>query len=825
MRMRRELKCPVPGAQCPVPDAGSSVEGDRANGIRGNNGPKSAFADSHDGITATGDSLRPSGLRQNPGSSARSGASATVREGGLRAGVAASLLAYPLTRAGRFRRAPIALLLAIALLLIARTRLLAQFPGELAGTVRDAANGAPVAAAAVELAGTSLAARTDAAGAFRLRGLEPGEYRVLVRRSGYAAREVAASVRNGETARLSVSLDPLPVALAAVRVTAEAEAAGGSVGRAEIEGSGARTAADAVERVPGVLVRGSGATGARTVSIRGSAADEVLVLVDGVALNDPVTGAADLSTVPASSIERVTVLPGARTARYGPRAQAGVVLIETRRAGPREALELSAGSLGEWSGTGEAGGAAGRAAWSVGGHLRRIGGGFDYPRDVNDPTIVRRTNDDLDEWSAFAAGSSPLAGGELRVRGGWDALRRGLPGTGHTPSPDAREEMGRGRASLAWRRTGERTTVSALVSGAAQRVRFADPAPPFGLAYDDTARVRTAEARVEAERALGDGLVRTLGAGVQAGVQHVDAGALSDDAPRTRRDLGAFAHADGGLGSARHPVTLSAEARVDRDGVTRDWFASRALAAGTAFGPLRLQLANRSSFSPPSLGDQFFREGVGVLPNPDLRPERVPNELELSSALALPVAGADLDLSAAAYRGDVKGMIVWLPDFAFRWSPRNVDVARRGIDARAAATVPALGLGLSASWSIARVTYVQNGEDSGIQVAYRPEHTGLVRAEWTRGAWRADAAARYTGVRYPAPAKVNALPGFWSTELGVSHSWRLGGWTAVSAVSADRLFDERQSLIAGFPEPGRRVRIDLRLSRAGVHQPLEQTVR
>jgi outer membrane cobalamin receptor len=164
-------------------------------------------------------------------------------------------------------------------------------------------------------------------------------------------------------------------------------------------------------------------------------------------------------------------------------------------------------------------------------------------------------------------------------------------------------------------------------------------------------------------------------------------------------------------------------------------------------------------------------------------------------------------------------MIVWLPDFAFRWSPRNVDVARRGGDARLQAAFPAARLRLSGAWSVARITYVQDGEDSGIQVAYRPEHAGLFAAEWAPRAWRAELAARYTGLRYPAPAKVNALPGFWSAELGLSREWRLGGWAAVTAIDVDRLFGERESLIAGYPEPGRRVRLDLRLRRSGIHQP------
>jgi outer membrane cobalamin receptor len=146
-------------------------------------------------------------------------------------------------------------------------------------------------------------------------------------------------------------------------------------------------------------------------------------------------------------------------------------------------------------------------------------------------------------------------------------------------------------------------------------------------------------------------------------------------------------------------------------------------------------------------------------------------------------------------------------------------VERRGADARLQAAFAAARLRLSGAWSIARITYVQDGRDSGIQVAYRPEHSGLFAAEWAPRPWRAELAARYTGLRYPAPAKVNALPGFWSAELGLSREWRVGGWAAVTAIDVDRLFGERHSLIAGYPEPGRRVRFDLRLRRSGIHQP------
>jgi vitamin B12 transporter len=705
------------------------------------------------------------------------------------------------------RRWMTTIVLALAL---APARGAAQRPGELAGRVTEAGTAAPLEMASVEIASLGLRVWTDGTGRFRFRGVEPGAYRVRVARAGYGARERMAEVRAGEPAWLEVQLSPSPVALEAVRVTAEADPLleGTRVTRAEIEAGGARTAAEVVERVPGVVVRSRGPTGERTVSIRGSAPDQVLVLVDGAPLNDPVTGEADLSAVPAQSIDHVTVLPGARGARYGPRAAAGVVLIETRAAEVRQAAHLSAGTLGERAGGAEWGARLGGATLQAGGEARTVAGAFDYVRDPNDPVVVRRENADADEWSGFAALSSDALGGQLRARGGWEGLRRGLPGTGHTPSPLARQRMGRGRGSLSWRRGGERGSVSALLSGAALRVRYADPDPPFALPYDDTTRVRMGTLRVEAERIRGGaGLLRGWGGGVETSVQRIDA-ALTDAAPRTRADAGVFAHAAGG----GRGITLSAEGRADRDPSTERVYLSHGVTAGAALGVVRIHLSNRSSYSPPALGEQFFRGGVGVVPDADLRAERVPGEWELGASASTVMGGAEVSAHAAAYRGDVRGMIVWLPDFAFRWRPTNVDARRAGIDTRAEVGVPGAGVRLTAAYALARITYDEPGV-RGVQLAYRPRHTGSLGAEWRRGPWRVDGFARYTGVRYPAAAERNALPGFWSTELRAGRDWRVGGWTVTGAVDVDRALDEKDSLIAGFPEPGRRVRLDVRIQR------------
>jgi vitamin B12 transporter len=689
-----------------------------------------------------------------------------------------------------------------------------QFPGELDGRVTEVRTGAAVPAATVEIASLGRSTLTDGTGAFHLRALEAGQYRVTVRRAGYASADAAVDVRNGETARLSIVVQPSAIALGEVRVTGERTPAGATrFAREEIETSGARTVGDVVRRAPGVVLRQTGVGAAQTVSIRGSAPSAVLVLVDGVALNDPLTGEADLSTVPAHDVQSVTVLPGAQAARYGPRAEAGVVLVETRSPDLRRGAGLSGGALGEASASGEWGGGRG-LLWSAGGSARRMNGAFTYPRDPNDPTPTRRANAGLREGSAFAAAQSQALAGELRLRGGWETLDRGIPGLGYAPSLRARESMDRGRASLAWRRTGERGSASVDVSGVAQAVRFSDPAPPFGLPYDTRTRVRSLHSRMEAERLDPVPGVRAWGGGIESTLQRVDGGALSDAAPRTRTDAGAFAHASTGTQAGSTDLTFSAAARADRDPVARRWYASRALSAEAARGGVSLRLANRSSYSPPSLGDQFFREGVAVAPNPDLRAERVPSEWELGVSAERRVAGTALSAGASAYRSDVRGMIVWLPDYRFVWSPRNTDAKRKGVDAWAEA---ALGgaVRLSAAYSLAAITYDRAGSADTVQVAYRPRHSAHLRGAWAPGPWRVDVGAEHVGSRNPDPSPVNVLPGFWTLDAGAAREWRAGRWLLETALRLDRLRGERDALIAGYPEPGRRLRLDLRLHGAG----------
>jgi vitamin B12 transporter len=84
--------------------------------------------------------------------------------------------------------------------------------------------------------------------------------------------------------------------------------------------------------VPGVEVQARGPMGAQSdLVLRGGTFQQVLVVLDGLRLNDPITGhfSSYIPIAPAE-IERIEILKGASSALYGSDAVGGVVHIITK---------------------------------------------------------------------------------------------------------------------------------------------------------------------------------------------------------------------------------------------------------------------------------------------------------------------------------------------------------------------------------------------------------------------------------------------------------------------------------------------------------------
>ena len=120
---------------------------------------------------------------------------------------------------------------------------------------------------------------------------------------------------------------------------------------AEIEALGFSHVLDAVATAPGVTVNQNGAFGgAASVRIRGASSDQMLVLIDGVSVNDASApgGGFNFARLDTENIERIEILSGSQSTLWGSDAIGGVVSITTRQPGEgfSGSLFAQAGSFG-----------------------------------------------------------------------------------------------------------------------------------------------------------------------------------------------------------------------------------------------------------------------------------------------------------------------------------------------------------------------------------------------------------------------------------------------------------------------------------------------
>ncbi|MFS0771774.1 TonB-dependent receptor plug domain-containing protein [Sphingomonas sp. 1P08PE] len=149
--------------------------------------------------------------------------------------------------------------------------------------------------------------------------------------------------------------------------------------REEIERRQTVAIADLLATTPGVTVTRTGSIGGQTsLRIRGAEADQTLVVIDGVRVNDPSSpgGGFDFANLLSSSVERVEVLRGPNSVPWGSQAIGGVVNIITRA--PTEGLSARANAEygyadQAFASAGIAGGTGALSGSLTGGFLRTDG--------------------------------------------------------------------------------------------------------------------------------------------------------------------------------------------------------------------------------------------------------------------------------------------------------------------------------------------------------------------------------------------------------------------------------------------------------------------
>jgi hypothetical protein len=245
-----------------------------------------------------------------------------------------------------------------------------QGGASISGSVRDASSSQPLVGVRITLEGTRSAALTDSAGQFHIRQAPAGPQVVRAQRIGYAPSRIDIVVPTQGSVTRDILMARHALELKGVEVVADPTSrVRGELGTASvieqeaIKNQMAASVAGVLELLPGIPLQAPGLDNVQQISLRsvpispgdpGStnrsaenlAAFGTLVILDGVPLSNNANlqsvgtrsdlsfsssagGGIDLRKIPASTLERIEVIRGVPSARYGDLTQ-GAVIIDTR---------------------------------------------------------------------------------------------------------------------------------------------------------------------------------------------------------------------------------------------------------------------------------------------------------------------------------------------------------------------------------------------------------------------------------------------------------------------------------------------------------------
>ncbi|HEX9400215.1 MAG TPA: TonB-dependent receptor [Anaeromyxobacter sp.] len=571
----------------------------------------------------------------------------------------------------------------------------------------------------------------------------------------------------------------------------------------------AKGVAELVATAPGVAVNDYGGLGRlATASIRGSTADGVLVLLDGIPLNTSFGGGVDLSSIPRAWIDRIEVVRGVEGAHYGAGALGGVVNVITRRPAPGAwSAELTGGSFGTGSAAADRSLGLGDATLMLAGGVDGTEGAFPYEfspqRSLAGSALEDRTR--AHNGSVRGGGLAklvvPLGAVRLDAVAELSGGRRELPPDVGHDSDGSRDWQQDARALAALR-----AVVPGPLSGLSLAGRGGlrlDQTETRLAALGGTARQQRgglASSGAEALLDHGIGILRVEGG---AESEWIDADAAGGTHSRPR--LSAAASEEVRVASGR--IRVAGAGRIDRVGRFEGTSGKLGVTAAV-WGPVSIRASAGQTFRAPSFAELYLQQGVAQ-PNPELQAEKGTGG-DAAVVVDGPLGIASLGGHATLYRD----LIVWEPASFGRLKPFNTGKAFLGGVEAEAASPPIrrlAGLSLSGAYTWLRSENLRGPEEvAGKDLPRRPRHRLYARASIAPGPVTLHLEAHYVGAQWQDAR--NVLP------VSSSVLWNTGGSVALNRARSVTLHLEVRNALddrtledpLANPLPGRMVLLSVR---------------
>ncbi len=546
----------------------------------------------------------------------------------------------------------------------------------------------------------------------------------------------------------------------------------------------AKTVDDLLSQAVGVQVRRFGGPGQPSeVSIRGSTASQVVILLDGIRLDSAQTGVVDLSTIPADLLERIEVSRGGGSVQQGTGAIGGVINLVTRRptAEPRTVLTgslasfgtgegsaLHAARYGDWEVTGAYEGFTTRGDWEFLRPVTKVGNTILVP---DPPTLTRINNEAEYQTGLVRIGRDLGEKVHLSLQDDGFFTSRGTPGLDSGGGAyggqqlNAHERLTRNVADLSI----DAASVTPLaVDGSAhlyhryQRLHFKNPTPTLGPPIDAEQTNQTFGGRFGIERGIS--LLDTehrASLAFEGWEDHLAAVAFANP---SRMTLDAWVQDDARFFDG--VLRVIPGVRYDDTEGFGDRFVPRIGAVVEPWRWLRLKGNLERAYRVPSFDELYFPDEGFVRGNPGLAPEEAVGwDAGFALAFSGPWPLGRGSLEAAYFDSDIENSIVFVLISPFTVAPVNTGPARsRGVEVSAS-----LGL---LDWIVLGVNYthldaVYKDSDTPLPGRSPNELSGRVQIGPPSGSFKLFGDALYTDVIPVSESGRTILPARTTFDAGI----------------------------------------------------------
>ncbi len=499
-----------------------------------------------------------------------------------------------------------------------------------------------------------------------------------------------------------------------------------------------KTVVEMVSSAPGVQSKELGGPGQySTVTIRGSSAEQVTILIDGTRVNTASGGGVDFSSIPAESIERIEVIRGGGTAIFGPDAVGGAVNIITKEAKEGREIEIKETGGSFMTFKSSESWRERRKKWGlVLSHTHAQGkGNYSFKSATTDlagtrigggQTFTRTHNGFISEDLLTKFDIAPVSNLKFEISNNFFFTDREIPGLEeettllYPANPLEAEEtifrnISGGRVRAAGLFDGHLSLETGISNNLATD-RFADPSPAIGTAIDRKTFNDSINPYLLIEPSFSNRVsthLLTLRYDFRYDLfhdsSHIENAILTGK--RTRSSHGIFLQDE--ISLLKERLSLIPAIRYQD---ASDFPDDISLKIGAAARPLEYFTIKgniETSFRYPNFDELYFPDQGYLRGNADLNKEEAVN-YDVGAVLEVKFAR----LEVVYFRNDIKNQIIWVPISAVTIQPINTyDVNAYGIEASSSIS-PANFLTLDTNYTWLSAHFKSNE----LQLPGRPRH-------------------------------------------------------------------------------------------------------